>query len=362
MRTAIRSLLTRLPSLPVLLPLCVLLACPNNAWAQVFRVGVLAPLSGPYSDYGSSFYLGVRDLIEKINDRGGIHGYNIEITRADSACRAETGIHSTDKLVHDSRIQLLFHISCGGTIGVVSDRLQNLRTSSIHAGAFLPNPEPSYTKIYSAKMGVNFTDWKQVRNDLEDAGFPTIRCQPLDRFGSPTPGVMVCSEFAWRNVILPGDTEVKERISALGIHPQSEQMNSWGYWQGISAAEIFSAVLERSWDVLYSYEPSAFFAAAKGRAFDTVLGTVEFDEFGNQIQTEFVLFSSNWEIYRELLPYVLESGPTVSADLFMRGFEQSGARFAGEDELTCCKKKCKKENGKVKCKKVCTNCMVLRAW
>ncbi len=81
----------RLTSL--LLAASLLLAVPavRSATAgDALRIGVLAPLSGPYASGGTAFVEAARLAEEEANARGGVLGRRVELVVADTQGRVET--------------------------------------------------------------------------------------------------------------------------------------------------------------------------------------------------------------------------------------------------------------------------------
>ncbi|MDO4548235.1 MAG: ABC transporter substrate-binding protein [Clostridia bacterium] len=56
----------------------------GSAFADVIRLGGLAPLTGTYTEYGIGFEIGFQMAVEEINAAGGINGHTFEVVVQDS--------------------------------------------------------------------------------------------------------------------------------------------------------------------------------------------------------------------------------------------------------------------------------------
>jgi len=75
-------------------------AGPANAAGEV-KIGLSAPLTGDWAEYGSDFKRSVTMVIDKVNKEGGINGKKIELVIADSRGDAKESVLIAEKFVAD---------------------------------------------------------------------------------------------------------------------------------------------------------------------------------------------------------------------------------------------------------------------
>ncbi|HMK81422.1 MAG TPA: ABC transporter substrate-binding protein [Xanthobacteraceae bacterium] len=81
----------------------------RQAFAQAapFRVGVLTPITGSGSAYGSGMQLTIQGVAEAINAAGGATGRRIEIFVEDSQTKPEAAVLAAQKLVNVSKVEAI---------------------------------------------------------------------------------------------------------------------------------------------------------------------------------------------------------------------------------------------------------------
>ena len=71
---------------------------------ETIRIGILAPLSGPFASGGSSFLQAATLAVERANEEGGILGRRVEMVVADSQGRVETAKSEALRLISREKI------------------------------------------------------------------------------------------------------------------------------------------------------------------------------------------------------------------------------------------------------------------
>ncbi|MBI5574871.1 MAG: ABC transporter substrate-binding protein [Deltaproteobacteria bacterium] len=94
------ALITGLTALAAALPSFA----AGPASQQSIRIGVVAPLSGPFASGGSSFLEAATLAVEQANEAGGVLGRRIELVVADSQGRVETAKSETMRLISRERV------------------------------------------------------------------------------------------------------------------------------------------------------------------------------------------------------------------------------------------------------------------
>ena len=71
---------------------------------ETIRIGILAPLSGPFASGGSSFLQAATLAVERANEEGGILGRRVEMVVADSQGRVETAKSEALRLISREKV------------------------------------------------------------------------------------------------------------------------------------------------------------------------------------------------------------------------------------------------------------------
>lgn len=95
-------------------------ACNNEE--DTVKLGVIGPLTGPYSFYGVAVENAAKLAAAEINADGGVLGLDLVIYAEDSEGDSETGVNAYRKLVDNDEIDALI----GGTFSGVTDGLKSL--------------------------------------------------------------------------------------------------------------------------------------------------------------------------------------------------------------------------------------------
>ena len=72
--------------------------------AGEIRIGLSAPLTGDWAEYGNDFKRSVTMVIDKVNKEGGINGKKLELVIADSRGDAKESVLIAEKFVADPAI------------------------------------------------------------------------------------------------------------------------------------------------------------------------------------------------------------------------------------------------------------------
>ena len=82
------------------------------AYAEV-RIGLAAPLTGPYAWGGATTEQGAEAAVADLNARGGVLGEQIELITVDDYCDGEQAVAAANKLVDDGVVAVFGH-QCSG--------------------------------------------------------------------------------------------------------------------------------------------------------------------------------------------------------------------------------------------------------
>src|SRR5258708_20725058 len=120
-----------------------------DAWAEAatIRLGLVAPMSGPNSRYGSFSLRGAQLATEEINDAGGVGGRKIAITSGDSQGTPVEGVSATRRLIYLGKVDFIIRdVSSSVTLA--------MQPVAEDAGVLLLNAASSNPKItYAAGVG-----------------------------------------------------------------------------------------------------------------------------------------------------------------------------------------------------------------
>src|SRR5215218_7783930 len=87
--------------------------------AGPIKLGVIAPISGPYAAQGLAGAQGIRILAESLNAKGGVLGRTVEVLVEDSQLRPQTAVVKATKLIKQDRVDFLIgEISGASTLAM----------------------------------------------------------------------------------------------------------------------------------------------------------------------------------------------------------------------------------------------------
>ncbi|MEZ4753063.1 MAG: ABC transporter substrate-binding protein [Bdellovibrionota bacterium] len=86
----------------------IILSSPTYAEESVYKIGAIAPLTGPLHEYGSWFIRGIEMAIDEVNSAGGIKGKQLELFIEDDACVSKNAVTAVKKLKALENISLFF--------------------------------------------------------------------------------------------------------------------------------------------------------------------------------------------------------------------------------------------------------------
>jgi len=93
--------------LMMLLVTVFIISCGKKAAdSNVIKIGVIAPLTGNYAQYGTAVKEGVELKVEAINNAGGINGKKIELVIADSKGDVQESVNAFKKMVSQDKIDI----------------------------------------------------------------------------------------------------------------------------------------------------------------------------------------------------------------------------------------------------------------
>ena len=80
----------------------------NMAWADLVKIGVLAPLTGPAAADGEEFVRGVKWAVEEANAKGGVAGHTFEVVVGDVKDQSAANVSSAaERLIGTDGIEVI---------------------------------------------------------------------------------------------------------------------------------------------------------------------------------------------------------------------------------------------------------------
>jgi branched-chain amino acid transport system substrate-binding protein len=129
----------------------VVLAAP--AWSQgdVYKIGLISPMSGANARYGAFANKGANLAVKEINAAGGVLGKKLEIVSGDSQCVPSEGVSATNRMITFDKLPIIIGDICSS----VTLAMQPLAEE---AGVLLVNAASSNPTI-TYKAGVGGYKW-----------------------------------------------------------------------------------------------------------------------------------------------------------------------------------------------------------
>jgi branched-chain amino acid transport system substrate-binding protein len=99
--------------LKLLYVICGVVAClviftsQLNAQEKTIKIGVIAPLSGPYYWLGRQNVMGIELAVEEINQEGGLLGRKLEMFTEDDETNPSVGVRKARKLLQENNVDFL---------------------------------------------------------------------------------------------------------------------------------------------------------------------------------------------------------------------------------------------------------------
>lgn len=160
-----------------------LMLCSTAAFAEVVKIGVLAPLTGPAAGDGQHFVNGVEWAVEEANAKGGVAGYTFEVVSADVKDGSAANVSSAaERLLGTDGIEIILTGYASLTMFEI-DLMAEAGMPYIASG-----PSPSFAAIstqdidyywccysYTASFKGYETDVRPAIEALADRGEITLR-------------------------------------------------------------------------------------------------------------------------------------------------------------------------------------------
>ena len=172
------------------------------------KIGVLAPLSGPFSQYGSPYLKGAELAVEEINAKGGVMGRQIELVVRDTKNNPSEAATAFEELVYSEGVVAVMG-PVSSDIGLATSRkaeelevplILNLAvTEKIHKKSnkytFRTNPAAPLW-IIAVSEYIKDKNYKRIGAVVADYSFGHSIKNAIEKYVATIPGVTVQIEVA----------------------------------------------------------------------------------------------------------------------------------------------------------------------
>ena len=138
----------------VVIWIVVWMAGPLGAQEKQFKIGLLAPLTGPNPDWGRKQVVSLQMAIEKINQRGGIMGTPLSAVVRDSGGSDNQAAAAYRELVHTSKVLAVIGPLYSNEFISVSALTNDLKTVVIATASAKPGLSDLAKRPYAFRMTV----------------------------------------------------------------------------------------------------------------------------------------------------------------------------------------------------------------
>ena len=122
--------------LMMLLVTAFIVGCGKKAAdSNVIKIGVIAPLTGNYAQYGIAVKEGVELKVDAINNAGGINGKKIELIISDSKGDVQEAVNAFKKMVSQDKVNVVIGEVMSATSQAISGLAQEAKVPLISATA-----------------------------------------------------------------------------------------------------------------------------------------------------------------------------------------------------------------------------------
>lgn len=243
----------------------------TGASAQEFKIGVLAPYSGPAGYYGPIYENAAKLAVEKINSEGGILGMPIKLIIEDTKFAAPTAVEAARKLTTRERVSAIIGTVSGIATSAVIPVIERAKTPFITTVEGIVEQCSEYVFGLGPTPEQKLLKW--VPWIIETQGAKTFYFVGNDYF---YPRAM--AEFATKLIVENGGTVIGAEYAPLGT-------SEW------------ATILTRA----EAARPDAFFNLAVGAGSSTM--TKQAQQFGFTEKTQWTVMPGNSSAY---MPFIHE--------------------------------------------------------
>ncbi|WP_119392894.1 branched-chain amino acid ABC transporter substrate-binding protein [Taklimakanibacter lacteus] len=172
-------------------------AMHSAAAAAKIQIGVVGPMSGPYSAFGAQLRRGAQMAVDEINAAGGIDGEKLALVVGDDRCEADRAVTVADNMVAKKVVLVVGHFCSGASIDA----------SKVYALEKIVQISPASTNPV-------FTERRP--------GPGVFRVVPSDRKQAEFAGNYIAKKFAGKKIAIVGDDSNYGSSLALAVRKAIE--------------------------------------------------------------------------------------------------------------------------------------------
>ncbi|HQC72274.1 MAG TPA: ABC transporter substrate-binding protein, partial [Candidatus Competibacteraceae bacterium] len=83
--------------------------------ADVIKIAVAGPITGPVAQYGDMQMIGAKMAVEQINAKGGVNGKKLEAVLIDDVCEPKQAVAVANQIVNQKIKYVVGHLCSGST-------------------------------------------------------------------------------------------------------------------------------------------------------------------------------------------------------------------------------------------------------
>ena len=247
----------------------------KSADGNVIKIGVIAPLTGNYAQYGTAVKEGVELKVDAINNAGGINGKKIELVIADSKGDVQESVNAFKKMVSQDKVSVVIGEVVSATSQAISGLAQQAKIPLISATATSldvtkgkgQNPQAIFIPDYYNTIGLIISQAKDLGITAQyfgGDGWDGIQTN----FGAVAEGAIFASQFSPEDKAENVQKFMKEYQAKF--HKEPIMFAALGY----DTVEIVEAALKSAKDLT---GPSIREAMNGVSGIDLITGKLKFD-------------------------------------------------------------------------------------
>lgn len=130
---------------------CLCTLAPAIAQTNTFKIGVIAPMSGPNARYGAFANKGAALAAKEINAAGGVLGKHVELVSGDSQCVPAEGVAAMQRMISLEKTPVIIGDVCSSVTLAMQPLAEESKVLLVNAAS--SNPDITY------KAGVGGFKW-----------------------------------------------------------------------------------------------------------------------------------------------------------------------------------------------------------
>ena len=163
------------------------IAAAPLAFAQEYKIGVSAAITGPVASTYAPSYEGLKVYMDRLNERGGVNGRKVNMIYLNNQAAPPRAVADGKRLVDDEKVIALVNISASGTYAPMIADAKRSGTPLIFLGSAMcpgevypPKPDPLLFCSSFNMVGEDSKAIVQTLNDLSGGSKPKLALLAMD--------------------------------------------------------------------------------------------------------------------------------------------------------------------------------------